>query len=32
VKCPRPFIRVTGTPGGLDILGVLGRLRRSGGV
>lgn len=32
VKCPRPFIRVTGTAGGLDIIGVLTRLRRSGNV
>lgn len=32
VKCPRPFIRVIGTPTGLDIIGVVSRLRRSGNV
>jgi len=31
-KCPRPFVRVTGTPGGLDIIAVLTRLKRSGNV
>lgn len=28
VKCPKAFMRVTGTPGGLDIIGVVTRLRR----
>lgn len=28
VKCPKAFLRVTGTPGNLDIIGVVTRLRR----
>jgi len=30
VACPKPFVRVAGTPGTLDILAVVTRLKRTG--